>query len=153
MSIAGHYGRRLLRNSRNVDPDALGSIMSEYPSHGFVIDRYEAKNLFDMVREPEPLEVQLADRMGLGARWPRDWQFGSRAPFRFLSTEQRKAEVTTSDKTMEESDNAQLTGPAGDGRGDTTEESREKPAAGDGNGEIVPASNVTAELSDLPDSQ
>ena len=57
MSIAGHYGLLLLKNSGIIEPLGLRYIMTEYPSHGFVIDRWEAKELFQNVREPSQEEL------------------------------------------------------------------------------------------------
>jgi Serine dehydrogenase proteinase len=52
MAIGGEYGERLNKNSQNLRTDALNKLMSEYPDHGFVIDRTEAKTLFARVRQP-----------------------------------------------------------------------------------------------------
>lgn len=53
-SIALHYGKRLSKN--NLHPHALQKLISGYPSHGFVIDREEAEELFLSVREPDETE-------------------------------------------------------------------------------------------------
>lgn len=53
-SIAYHYGQRLAKG--NIHPGALEKLISGYPSHGFVIDREEAKELFSSVREPTTTE-------------------------------------------------------------------------------------------------
>lgn len=58
MNIMLHYGRRLDRG--NLTPDALNRLISDYPSHGFVIDRAEAKGLFKKIREPNPDEERLS---------------------------------------------------------------------------------------------
>ena len=84
-SIAAHYGRRLLDESQNIKVDALESITSEYPSHGFVIDRKEASIRFNRVREPTPNEAILADALGAQALRP---NMDVQAPvFTFLSKE------------------------------------------------------------------
>lgn len=49
-SIAYHYGQRL--SNGNLHPGALNKLISGYPSHGFVIDREEAEELFTSVRAP-----------------------------------------------------------------------------------------------------
>lgn len=64
MSIAGYYGKRLLEHGNNIDRDSLDFIMSAYPSHGFVIDRQEAENLFEVVREPSSNEISLTKMLG-----------------------------------------------------------------------------------------
>ena len=84
MSIATWYGKRLLGEGRNIGPNELEFITSEYPSHGFVIDRQEASKLFRDVREPTPHEALLADKLGDNARYPIN--LGREAPrFTFLS--------------------------------------------------------------------
>ena len=39
MSIAGLYGARLLSIGQNIDKSKLPRLISDYPSHGYVIDR------------------------------------------------------------------------------------------------------------------
>ncbi len=61
MSIAQDYGNRLFQQSRNMAGEGvLERLTSAYPSHGFVIDRLEAKELFLSVREPTEKESALA---------------------------------------------------------------------------------------------
>ena len=86
MSIAGLYGRRLLVESENITPQALKLILSEYPSHSFVIDRHEAELLFANVRGPTPDQAELAKALGDSARWPRR-AVEDRQPFTFLNSE------------------------------------------------------------------
>ena len=50
-SIAFHYGQRLSQGSKNLHPGALTKLISGYPSHGFVIDREEAQELFTCVKD------------------------------------------------------------------------------------------------------
>ncbi|MFF3703898.1 SDH family Clp fold serine proteinase [Pseudomonas qingdaonensis] len=56
-SIAYHYGQRL--SNGNLHPGTLNKLISGYPSHGFVIDREEAAELFISVRAPTPNEEML----------------------------------------------------------------------------------------------
>jgi len=77
LAIAEKYGERLLRKSQNALPGALGLLTTSYPSHGFVIDRREAKSLFRRVREPDDLEQALIDLLGEHALEPR----GGRSPW------------------------------------------------------------------------
>ena len=42
MPIAAFYGTRLLNQGNNIEPEALNAIISDYPSHRFVINRWEA---------------------------------------------------------------------------------------------------------------
>ena len=60
----------MLNEGANIDPLALNAIISDYPSHGFVIDRGEATILFNNVREPSEIEVVLAEKLGIRARRP-----------------------------------------------------------------------------------
>ena len=48
ISIAESYGSRLDEHGRNLKKDALKKLILSYPSHGFVIDRKEAKTLLDV---------------------------------------------------------------------------------------------------------
>lgn len=60
INIAIGYGGRLARKSNSLKPDALVRLVSDYPSHGFVIDRAEAKReLFNNVRAPSQNELAL----------------------------------------------------------------------------------------------
>jgi len=115
MSIAGHYGQRLLEEGKNIDRGNLDIIMSRYPSHGFVIDRREAESLFDNVRGPSPLEIQLAEAGGGEARWP--W-FPSRSErCIFLSSELPSSPIT--EASTEENHDGQETRAEGPGHGET----------------------------------
>lgn len=52
-NFIGHeYGRRLAEKSKNLKKTAIMQLVSGYPSHGFVIDRKEAKALFERVDKP-----------------------------------------------------------------------------------------------------
>lgn len=53
MQIAINYGQRLDEKAKSLVPDALVSLVSSYPSHGFVIDRKEARKLFKNVDSPD----------------------------------------------------------------------------------------------------
>lgn len=59
MSIAQEYGQRLDNESDNLKSRALQRLVNGYPSHRFVIDREEAKDLFKRVREPSQDEQAL----------------------------------------------------------------------------------------------
>jgi hypothetical protein len=60
MLIAKEYGTRLAERSGNHKPETLDRLVESYPSHGFVIDVDEAKELFLDVREPNEGESTLA---------------------------------------------------------------------------------------------
>lgn len=53
MNIALAYGRRLNENFKNLKDDAIYKLATSYPSHGFVIDRKEARALFARVISPD----------------------------------------------------------------------------------------------------
>lgn len=57
--IAFRYGRILERKWRNVQAGGVAKLIAEYPSHSFVIDRKEARDIFKLVREPQSDEVKL----------------------------------------------------------------------------------------------
>ena len=88
MSIASHYGQRLLNKGRNIELNALKFIITAYPSHGFVIDRQEASSLFKQVREPSKMETLLAENLGELSRWYKEHEF-----FDFLSNELPVAKI------------------------------------------------------------
>ncbi len=56
-AIAMHYGQLL--GSKNLKQESLGRLVLGYPSHDFVIDRSQAEQLFNVVREPNPAEADL----------------------------------------------------------------------------------------------
>lgn len=69
--IALDYGQRLTAGQRtNVKNNTLAKLVSGYPSHGFVIDRAEAKELFHRVRVPTVEETALAEAISHLTRWP-----------------------------------------------------------------------------------
>ncbi|MHB8224149.1 SDH family Clp fold serine proteinase [Acidithiobacillus sp.] len=61
MKIGYEYGERLSATSKNTKDGALKKLTYSYPSHGFVIDRQEAEQLFRNVRQPNPDEVNLVE--------------------------------------------------------------------------------------------
>ena len=61
MSIGSAYGQRLLRYGKNILPAELQKLITNYPYHGFVIDRQEASDLFKVVRDPSKEELRLLE--------------------------------------------------------------------------------------------
>lgn len=59
MKVAKEYGERLSKGGKNLEDDTLEKLINGYPSHGFVIDREEAKELFKNVRRPNEKEYGL----------------------------------------------------------------------------------------------
>lgn len=72
MAIAQHYGRRLVERGKNFDEEKLKSLISDYPSHGFVIDQEEAGNIFKRVRACTADELALIEELGSTAVAPSD---------------------------------------------------------------------------------
>lgn len=64
-SVAFEYGQRLDEYSKNLRDGALERLISEYPAHGFVIDRKEAGELFKSVRG-----LSKAEGAFCSAFWP-----------------------------------------------------------------------------------
>jgi hypothetical protein len=60
--IAVEYGKRLVQHGKNVGDETLATLVAGYPSHRFVIDITEARNLFTKVSEPSTQEVAFAMR-------------------------------------------------------------------------------------------
>lgn len=72
LTIAFEYGTRLNQRYSNLKPNALSQLASSYPSHGFVVDRKEARSLFNNVRCPEQHESVIGDWVsGIFAADPR----------------------------------------------------------------------------------
>jgi hypothetical protein len=57
------YGARLQGAGKNMTPDGLGKLIAGYPSHGFVIDRKEARAIFGKVHEPTGELLTLCNRL------------------------------------------------------------------------------------------
>jgi hypothetical protein len=80
--VAKEYGSRLIRTSKNMLLPSLEYLISNYPSHGFVIDRIEAGTLFEHVRETNVDEQTLVDTLAESGALP-----GSKDVVQFISTE------------------------------------------------------------------
>lgn len=66
--IAGEYGNRL--DAGNLKPGALPTLIRDYPTHGFVIDRNEANQLFHRVTDLTDEETTIAEAFGARVRSP-----------------------------------------------------------------------------------
>lgn len=71
-AIGREYGTRLAIGGQNIDEDGVERLISQYPTHGFVIDRAEAEGLFKVVRKPTPNEAHLIKCLGVLATEPQD---------------------------------------------------------------------------------
>lgn len=91
MTVAEQYGNRLLEHGCNITDEGLRKIVTDYPSHGYVIDRAEATRLFESVQEPSTEEVLLVEALGDLALEP--LRLPSSEPLlEFLSTELKPQE-------------------------------------------------------------
>lgn len=61
--IAFAYGNRLNEKSGNLRMDGLAALVTSYPSHGFVIDRKEARNIFIKVHKPVGVLSELSQAL------------------------------------------------------------------------------------------
>lgn len=61
LQIAHAYGTRLEEKSKSLKSGALSKLINEYPTHGFVIDRAEARTLFNSIVSPQAHEQKLAE--------------------------------------------------------------------------------------------
>ena len=57
LNIATRYGNNLNQKFGNLKENAINKIIAHYPSHGYVIDRKEARELFKRVVEPNAPEI------------------------------------------------------------------------------------------------
>ncbi|EFA4713219.1 SppA protein [Escherichia coli] len=64
MNIALSYGERLNSHSKNLKESSLGKLIAGYPAHGFVIDRKEARELFNHVESPTDFAANLYEVLG-----------------------------------------------------------------------------------------
>jgi hypothetical protein len=106
-SIGHNYGLRLSLYSKNISGNSLKSLVSQYPAHGFVIDRAEAEGLFNKVREPNEAESNLIECLADSATVPLR---SDEAIRRFISDEKGTQDATTNASTTDS-----VSG-AGDGR-------------------------------------
>ncbi|HDI1195395.1 TPA: SppA protein [Salmonella enterica] len=60
VQIAEKYGERLNAYDKQMSDTALSKLIAGYPSHGFVIDRKEARTLFNNVDSPNDVEYKIA---------------------------------------------------------------------------------------------
>lgn len=52
LSVAVQYGERLARNSKNAKALTVHKLVTDYPSHDFIIDKDEARSLFNRIDDP-----------------------------------------------------------------------------------------------------
>lgn len=74
LQIAHEYGTRLNEKSETLKEDSLSKLIHAYPTHSFVIDRAEAKTLFNKVSHPDNDLKHICD----GLSW---LPYGRHSPF------------------------------------------------------------------------
>jgi hypothetical protein len=104
MKIGKEYGQRLIQVSKNLNTDALDHLVDDYPSHGFVIDRKEASDLFVNVRDITEDEAVLTKLLRSAIREP------SENPILFFMSK-------TTKEAENDSDNAPSAGEGKDSAG------------------------------------
>lgn len=70
LQVASQYGEILQAESENLMPDALDRLTSGFASHDFVIDLAQIETLFRVVRQPNAMEIALAEALGPAATDP-----------------------------------------------------------------------------------
>jgi hypothetical protein len=64
LMVAYEYGKRLASVGRLISETAINRLVHEYPSHDFVIDKLEARDLFSKIEDPTPDMYALASKLG-----------------------------------------------------------------------------------------
>lgn len=91
--VAEEYAIRLNLKAKNLQPESrrslagLDMLLRGYPSHGFVIDREEAKRLFQRVEAPSGQISELLDLLGTGVVVPRSSSQNQMPRLEFLNAE------------------------------------------------------------------
>lgn len=67
LSVALHYGMRLVEKSKNASVGTVLNLVHDYPSHDFIIDDDEAKNLFNNIEPPTENLYHLIGGLGESA--------------------------------------------------------------------------------------
>lgn len=147
MSIASHYGQRLLNKGRNIESVKLQTLTSQYPSHGFVIDRQEASLLFKRVREPNLDEALLAERLDEKALWPNSSDL-NQPMFKFLNTERTATEDERNEEQTGGDNDTEAKEYTSSRPSDVAEDAPRQPAGSDSDGNAVTERGIALEKSD-----
>lgn len=79
--VAFEYGSRLASSGANLKSHGLTKLVGGYPSHGFVIDRKEARNIFHRVFKPTGFLAEFSQAMRnstesvINSEQPNIWRF------------------------------------------------------------------------------
>jgi hypothetical protein len=94
MRIGEDYCKRLNAKWSNLKPDKLSTLSQTYSSHGFVIDRHEAAELFQRVRDANDCERAIVSDLGNVARHPSSSKLTiKKIPIVVSSTEEKADDV------------------------------------------------------------
>lgn len=144
MRIATQYGERLLDLGENIGRDALHHIISQYPSHEFVIDRHEASLLFERVRPPSEDESTLARMLGMKAHMPVNSDDQTPPICQFLSKELADTEAEDNETSVTGATDEHLTGTSKYGPTGVAQDALSQPPEnGTGEGQPHEASHIT----------
>ncbi len=64
LSVATAYGERLVEHGRNATMETVRQLVEDYPTHEFIIDSEEAKNLFKDVKSPTQEMNEFINKCG-----------------------------------------------------------------------------------------
>ncbi len=129
INIALHYGKRL-----GVDDETLGKLISDYPSHAFVIDYREALTIFGekKVRKPDTLELKIEKELFDILRWP--LTDDDQMAVCIYSKPQELTEAKSDEKTKQNGEKpGEVHSDAGH-NGETGQDVQSEPVRKDGNG-------------------
>lgn len=98
MKIASSYGEKLdsLSQNHNMKQGSLTKLISDYPSHGFVIDMPQAKELFHNVEEMGEMDYNLYEIFKERFQNPNEVFYFDLETMRSCITEQEKNDATNS---------------------------------------------------------
>ena len=164
MSIGSAYGQRLLRDGKNILTTDLQRLITDYPYHGFVIDRQEASALFRVVREPTEEELRLLEFLESQdiLEAPEEQLDRGQTWLSFLSTEPADLELTDMEEENDEGVDEEYEGDAeratslDDGaralRADRDVGERPEPSSEEGQGSNEPEASQHTEASDVEEA-
>jgi len=86
MDITKNYAKRLDDKTKNFKTkESMEFLVESYPSHDFIIDQQEAREIYTNVLDPTEHMLALENALGDLAILPLDWQDGGAFEVRFLS--------------------------------------------------------------------
>lgn len=122
LKVAYEYGCRLANIGKNIKIENIRRLVYNYPEHGFIIDRNEASELFDSVKEPDETILYILALLDQRAIFPDPFDHDI-ALLSALQTTQSNNEETThdsirsthdTDATRTETADSEADGPSSD---------------------------------------